>query len=132
MSTGTDERNDPRRTGRDGSKNPASTGTGPEAAGSGDGEREAAELARIVAQRAIRRLDILEYVMFFAGAALATVAGALIAWLLEGIAGWDFRSTWLWASIALFVVPGTIAIILIKRDERSEARRAAERDREGR
>lgn len=112
MSTGTDERNDPSRTDSNRS----------------DREREAAELARIVAQRAIRRLDILEYVMFFAGAGLAALAGALVAWLMEGIAGWGFRSTWLWSSVALFVVPGTIAIIMIKRDERSDARRAADRD----
>jgi uncharacterized membrane protein len=117
MSTGTDERDHP---------TPAGSGEGD----SGQAEREAAELARIVAQRAIRRLDILEYVMFFAGAVLATVAGALAAWLLEGIAGWDFRTTWVWGSIVLFVVPGTIAIIMIKRDERSDARRAAERDRD--
>lgn len=114
MSTGTDERNDSSR---------------PD---SGRAEREAAELARIVAQRAIRRLDILEYVMFFAGAGLATLAGALAAWLLEAIAGWNFRTTWLWASIVLFVVPGTIAIIIIKRDERSAARRTADRDEPGR
>jgi len=86
-------------------------------------EREAAELTRAVAQRAIRRLDILEWVIFFGGAVLATVAGWIIAWLLEGIAGWDFRATWIGASILLFVVPGTIAIIKIKREEREDARR---------
>ncbi|MBT8488365.1 MAG: hypothetical protein HKN72_02680 [Gemmatimonadetes bacterium] len=94
-------------------------------------ERQAAEMARIVARRAIRRLDVLEWVIFLGGAVLATVAGGLVAWLMVGIAGWDFRATWMGASVLLFVVPGLAAIIKIKRDERSDALRAEAR-REGR
>jgi len=105
MSAGTDER-DRRKTSR--------------------AEREAAEMARVVARRAIRRLDILEWVIFFAGAALATLGGALAAWLLSAVAGWDFRTTWIVASLVLFVVPGTIAVIQIRREERADAVRAAE------
>lgn len=93
-------------------------------------ERQAAELARVVAQRAIRRLDYLEWFIFLGGAVLATVAGGFVAWLMTGIAGWDFRSTWMGASVLLFVVPGIAAIIKIKRDERSDALRAEERRRE--
>lgn len=109
MSTGTEERND---------------------SGASRADREAAALARIVAQRAIRRLDMLEWVIFLAGAGLATLGGALAAWLLAGIVGWDFRSTWIGASIVLFVVPGTIAVVKIKREERGDALRMA-RTREG-
>lgn len=88
-------------------------------------DREAAALARVVAQRAIRRLDILEWVIFLAGMALATLGGALVAWLLSGIAGWDFRRSWIGASVLFFVVPGTIAVIRIKREEREDALRAS-------
>lgn len=94
--------------------------------GASPAEREAAELARVVAQRAIRRLDILEWVIFLVGAGLATLGGGLAAWLMSGIAGWDFWTTWVWASILLFVIPGTIAIIKIKREEREDALRTAE------
>lgn len=94
-------------------------------------ERQAAEMARIVARRAIRRLDVLEWLIFLGGVVLATVAGGLVAWLMVGIADWDFRTTWMAASVLLFVVPGVAAIIKIKRDERSDALRAEAR-REGR
>ncbi len=93
-------------------------------------EREAAEMARVVARRAIRRLDVLEWVIFLGGALLATVAGGLVAWLMVGIAGWDFRTTWMGASILLFVVPGLAAIIMIKRDEQRDALRAETRQQE--
>lgn len=99
--------------------------------GQSETERQAAEMARIVARRAIRRLDVLEWVIFMGGVVLATVAGGLVAWLMVGIAGWDFRTTWMGASVLLFVVPGLAAIIKIKRDERSDALRAEAR-REGR
>ncbi|MDX1493694.1 MAG: hypothetical protein R3253_06535 [Longimicrobiales bacterium] len=91
------------------------------------GEREAAELARLVAQRAIRRLDVLEWFIFLGGAVLATVLGGIVAWLLAGIVGWDFRTTWMAASGLLFVVPGILAIIKIKREEKSDAQRAEAR-----
>lgn len=90
-------------------------------------EREEAARARIVARRAIRRLDILEWVIFVVGALLALVVGAGVAWLVSGVTGWGFRATWIGASLALFVVPGTIAIIRIKREERRDALRAVRR-----
>jgi uncharacterized membrane protein len=79
-----------------------------------------------VTQRAIRRLDILEWVIFAVGAGLATAGGALVAWLASGLWGWDFRSVWIGASLLLFVVPGGMAVAKIKREERADARRLAE------
>ena len=85
-------------------------------------DREDAQLAQVVARRAIRRLDMLEWVIFAVGAGLAAAGGALIAWLLSVLAGWDFRSAWIGASLLLFVVPGTMSIMQIRRDERTDAR----------
>ncbi len=85
-------------------------------------DREAARQARVVAQRAIRRLDVLEWVIFGVGALMATGGGAMVAWLLEG-AGWPFRSTWIGASVLLFAISGSIAIINIRKEERADALR---------
>ena len=90
-------------------------------------EREAARQARAVTRRAIRRLDVLEWLIFGFGAVLAALGGALVAGLLAGMAGWDFRSTWIGASLLLFVVPGTIAVVKIRKEERADALRIAER-----
>lgn len=65
---------------------------------------ESAEIRR-VAERAIRRLDMLEYVLLAATALLSLLGGALAAFLLGGLAGLPFRSTWAVASVLLFVVP---------------------------
>ncbi|MDX1646345.1 MAG: hypothetical protein R3304_04295 [Longimicrobiales bacterium] len=108
------------------STNPERNGPGADESRSSASDREVAELAQVVTRRAIRRLDILEWVILVAGAGLALLGGAIVAWLLRGMAGWDFRVTWVVASVLLFVVPGTIAVIRIKREEREHARRMAE------
>ena len=74
-----------------------------------------------VAQRAIRRLDVLEWVILLAAALLASPGGAAVAWMLGPTSAWDFRSTWIGASLVLFVVPGTIAIVRSRREERADA-----------
>jgi uncharacterized membrane protein len=88
-------------------------------------EREAAQRARTVTRRAIRRLDLLEWVIFGVGAMLAVLGGALVALVMPAMDGWDFRSTWIGASFFLFVVSGAIAVLKIKREERADALRAA-------
>jgi len=88
-------------------------------------DREAAQAAHEVAQRAIRRLDILEWVMVAGVAVIALLGGAGIAWLLAGMAGLSFRTLWMAASLVLFVVPGTIAMIKMRNDERAEAQRGS-------
>ena len=83
-------------------------------------QREA-EIAHEVAARAIRRLDVLAWVILASAVALATAAGAAVAWLIEPMVGLGFRPTWTVASFLLFVVPGVIALIRMRREER-EAR----------
>ena len=91
-------------------------------------ERDRAEAQAVheVASRAIRRLDILEGFMIAGGAVLALLGGAVVAGLLTGIAGLAFRPTWIVASLVLFVVPGAITIIMIRRDARVDARARAD------
>lgn len=77
----------------------------------------------MVTRRAIRRLDILEWVMVLAGVGVATGGGWVLAWILNGAGGWDHRTTWIAASLLLFVVGGGATIIQIRKDARAVARR---------
>jgi hypothetical protein len=82
-------------------------------------ERETAEKVGRVARRAIRRLDILEWVAFMAAIAAAVLGGAGVAWLLAAPGSIAFRVTWFATSLLLFVVPGGIVILQMRRAERA-------------
>ena len=90
-------------------------------------DREAAERAHEVTQRAIRRLDLLEWAVWAAGALMAMAAGAAVAWVMGATVGWSFRPTWIAASMLLFVIPGGAAIIQIRKDERANSTRPENR-----
>jgi uncharacterized membrane protein len=79
---------------------------------------EEARLTHEVASRAIRRLDIFEWVLLGGIAVLASVGGFLVALLLSTPLGFAFRPTWVVASVLLFGVPGVIALRRMRRDER--------------
>ena len=87
---------------------------------------EEARVAREVASRAIRRLDILEWVILFGAVVLALVGGALLALVLSAPLGLAFRPTWLVASLLLFGVPAVIAVRRMRRDERETRARIRE------
>jgi uncharacterized membrane protein len=97
-------------------------------------DEEAARVTQEITARAIRRLDILEWLIFAGAAGLAVIGGGLLALLLAGPLGFGFRPTWLVASLVLFVIPGAIAVNTLRRDERRRAQRLEqlreERDRE--
>lgn len=69
-------------------------------------------------ERAIRRLNALEYVILAVAVLLAMGGGALVALLLSSSFDLAFRPIWLAASVVLFVVPGLVAF-------RREARNAS-------
>jgi len=71
-----------------------------------------------VARRAIRRLDILEWVFLGGAVGLATLGGGAIAWLFQS-GGVYFRVTWLVSSLLLLVVPGVIVMTTLRRAERA-------------
>ena len=82
-------------------------------------EREARAAAE-VARRAIRRLDILEWVFLAGAVLLATLGGGGVAWLLQGD-GPYFRATWVVSSLLLLVVPGAIVMTNLRRAESARA-----------
>lgn len=69
-------------------------------------ERERAEEIRRIADRARRRLNVMEYVILLAAILAALLGGALVAWILGTIADLPFRPTWAVSSLLLFIIPG--------------------------
>ena len=63
---------------------------------------------REVMDRAIRRLNVLEYVILGAAALLALLGGAVVAWILSSELEVSFRLAWVVSSLLLFVVPGAL------------------------
>ncbi len=82
-----------------------------------------------VAHRAIRRLDVLEWVMLAGAATMALLGGALVAWILDAVVAWSFRTLWLVTALFLFAVPGAIVFTQLRREEaRSRPRLEREPD----
>lgn len=79
---------------------------------------EESRLTHEVASRAVKRLDIFEWVLLMGIALLASAGGFLVALLLSASLAFSFRPTWVVASVLLFGVPGAIAIRRMRKDER--------------
>ncbi len=86
-------------------------------------DEEAARRAREVAARAIRRLDILEWVILGATALLAVVGGWLVAVLVATAAGLPFGPVWTVAALLLIGVPVGIKIRRVRSEELERERR---------
>ena len=82
---------------------------------------EAHSETRRMMETAIRRLNVLEWVILGVAVVLAFCAGGLAAWLVENLTGAPFRLTWAISSLLFFVVPGWVVL-----------RRERERDNGGR
>ncbi len=78
-------------------------------------------------ERAIRRLNALEYAMLLAAAFFALAGGAVVAFLLAP-AGISFRVSWAVASLLLFLIPAAG----VARREAGKERRAGDIDKERR
>lgn len=87
-------------------------------------ERET-RAAREVTARAIRRLDVLKWLLLAGTAALAVGGGAVVAGLLSGQVGFAFRPTWIAASVVIFVVSGAVSLVRMRRERRRPSRRPA-------
>jgi len=74
---------------------------------------------RRMMETAIRRLNVIEYVILGAAMGLALTAGALTAWLLQGVTGASFRILWIVTSLLFFGVPG---LMVLRRERRAATR----------
>jgi len=84
-----------------------------------EGEGKGAEEARIVAERALRRLSLLEYLILLAAVVLALLGGALVGWILKTALGSPFRIGWSVSSLLLFTLPGgTVYLRELRRDRK--------------
>jgi len=90
-------------------------------------DEEAARITRVVAKRAIRRLDIFEWVMIGGALLLAVLGGWVVAVVLNTTLHLPFRPTWIGGSLLLFGVPGAMTIRRIRREDR-EWQRSKESD----
>jgi len=99
-----------KRKGRKGEARKGKAGGGKRASGQGerplDQDRAKAEEARRIADRAIKRLNVLEYLILLAAVLLALLGGAVVAWALAATVGLSFRASWAVASLLLFIIPG--------------------------
>lgn len=82
-----------------------------------------ADVLRIVAGRAIRRLGVMQYAILGGAALLAVVAGGLLALLVSSQVTLPFWAVWLMASALFLVVPGVAVWIAGRREARRDARR---------
>ena len=64
-----------------------------------------------VAARAIRRLNVLEWVILGGAGLIAVLGGALVSWLIAAQLKVSFRLTWIGLSMLLLAVPGLIVIL---------------------
>ncbi len=71
---------------------------------------EAHPETRRMMETAIRRLNVLEYVILGVAMVLALLAGALAAWMVENLTGAPFRLTWAASSLLFFIVPGWVVL----------------------
>ena len=71
-------------------------------------EREAAKATSEVARRAIRRLDVLEWIILATTAVIAIGGGGLVALIVVGRSAASFRATWIATSLLLLIVPGAV------------------------
>ncbi|MGD8287192.1 MAG: hypothetical protein PVI31_01060 [Gemmatimonadota bacterium] len=74
-----------------------------------------------VARRAIRRLNVFEWVILGLAMAMAIGGGALVAWVAVGRSSPAFRTVWMVASLVVFIVPGIVVIVRHRREEREDA-----------
>ncbi len=78
---------------------------------------EAHPETRRMMETAIRRLNVLEYLILGVPMALAFLAGGLAAWLVGNVTGAPFRLTWALSSLLFFVVPGWV---VLRRERQAE------------
>jgi protein-S-isoprenylcysteine O-methyltransferase Ste14 len=70
--------------------------------------------------RAIRRLNALEFVILGGAVVVALAGGAAVAFVISAGTEWSFRFLWVVSSLLLLIVPG---VAVFGRERRTEARK---------
>lgn len=83
------------------------------------------QAVRAALKRATRRLNVLELIILSAAAIAALAGGWLAALLAARALDFPFRTTWVAASLTLFVIPAVAAVLV---NRRRGARQNAARD----
>ena len=83
-------------------------------------EKEVAKVTSEVARRAIRRLDVIEWVILLGAVALSIAGGWLVAAILVGREHESHRMVWMMVSVVLLVAPGAAALARFRRDQNEE------------
>ena len=94
-------------------------------------EREASKATREVTRRAIRRLDVLEWIILAVTAALAVGGGGLVAMIVVGRSADGFRGMWIATSLLLLIVPGVVVLVKNRQEERKREAQASGNDQDG-
>jgi predicted lysophospholipase L1 biosynthesis ABC-type transport system permease subunit len=81
--------------------------------------------------RAIRRLNVLEYLILAAAVVVALLGGAFVAFVLSTGTELPFRLTWGVASVFLLVVPGLAVLMRERREDRRRSNRTRTRNSDG-
>ncbi len=74
-------------------------------------DQEDVRVIQEVAARAIRRLNVLEWMILGGAGLIAVLGGALASWLIAAQLKVPFRLTWIGLSMLLLAVPGLIVIL---------------------
>ena len=74
-------------------------------------DQEDVRVPQEVAARAIRRLNVLEWVILGGAGLIAVLGGALVSWLIAAQLKVSFRLIWIGLSMLLLAVPGLIVIL---------------------
>lgn len=82
------------------------------------GDRNPYDGTRAEMERAIRRLDVLEWLILLFALGLALLGGAAAAWLLSAGTELRFGPTWAVVSLLLLGIPGLVVWLQTRRAAR--------------
>ena len=85
------------------------------------------QAVRAALNRAARRLNILELIILGAAVIASTAGGWLVALLAARAFDFPFRTTWVAASLTLFVIPALVAFLMNRRRQGTQAKAAGDK-----
>ena len=78
--------------------------------GEASGEEPVPPHLRKVVDRAVRRLEVFEWIILFGVGVFSIAGGALVAVLASDLLGAPFRAVWVLSAVAFFGIPGWLVL----------------------